>query len=229
MKKTLMTAIIKLFAFLNKNRKLNINDEIVKVNLGSGLAVEKGWINLDLNINTLFANAPTFVLKFIYNNTSAKKWFSEQDYISILKANTFVHHKIEYGLPFENDKIDFYYTSHFLEHIFYNEVKFVLKECMRTLKPGGMIRIVIPDLEIALKRYYAGEKKEAMKYFFTDAPDFLSHHKYMYDYEMMKEQIQEAGFINIQKMEYRRGEVPDIQKLDNRKDESLYIEAQKPS
>ncbi len=57
------------------------------------------------------------------------------------------------GLPFEDSYFDVVYTSHFLEHLSTKQAYFVLKEAYRVLKDGGIIRIVVPDLENICREY----------------------------------------------------------------------------
>ena len=45
------------------------------------------------------------------------------------------------------------YSSHFLEHIPRDQVAPFLQECWRILKPGGVLRIVVPDLENLCRIY----------------------------------------------------------------------------
>ena len=47
-------------------------------------------------------------------------------------------------LPFDNDTVDYCYSEHMIEHITYDEGLFMLKECYRILKPGGVCRVVTP-------------------------------------------------------------------------------------
>jgi predicted SAM-dependent methyltransferase len=56
-------------------------------------------------------------------------------------------HNIIKGLPFPNFCFDAVYHSHFLEHLTKNGAEFILKECHRVLKKGGILRVVVPDLE----------------------------------------------------------------------------------
>ena len=49
---------------------------------------------------------------------------------------------VEKGLPFDDESVDEIYTSHFLEHI--NDLNFVMEECYRVLKKGGIMRIIVP-------------------------------------------------------------------------------------
>jgi predicted SAM-dependent methyltransferase len=57
------------------------------------------------------------------------------------------------GLPFDINSIDVVYTSHFLEHLSPSQAKFVLSEIRRVLKPNGIIRVVVPDLENICTEY----------------------------------------------------------------------------
>ncbi len=45
------------------------------------------------------------------------------------------------------------YHSHVLEHFMKDKGEYFIKECFRVLKPGGIIRIAIPDLEQLARQY----------------------------------------------------------------------------
>ena len=56
------------------------------------------------------------------------------------------------GIPFQTGRFDVVYHSQVLEHIPKDKAPAFLAECMRVLKPGGILRVVVPDLEdIALE------------------------------------------------------------------------------
>jgi predicted SAM-dependent methyltransferase len=57
------------------------------------------------------------------------------------------------GIPFDNNTFDVAYHSHVLEHFTPDDGKSFLKECYRILKPGGIIRIAVPDLEVIARNY----------------------------------------------------------------------------
>ena len=54
---------------------------------------------------------------------------------------------ISKGLPFEDGQFDAVYHSHVLEHLQPDAGRALLSECLRVLKPGGVMRVVVPDLE----------------------------------------------------------------------------------
>lgn len=57
------------------------------------------------------------------------------------------------GIPYPNDFFDAVYHSHVLEHFSKYQAKIFIQECYRVLKPGGTIRVVVPDLEGIIKVY----------------------------------------------------------------------------
>ena len=54
---------------------------------------------------------------------------------------------ISKGLPFGDGQFDAVYHSHVLEHLTPETGRALLAECWRVLKPGGVVRVVVPDLE----------------------------------------------------------------------------------
>lgn len=56
-------------------------------------------------------------------------------------------------LPLNDRDVDFVYCSHFLEHIPRNRTVQFLQECHRVLKPGGILRLVVPDFEEMCMEY----------------------------------------------------------------------------
>jgi len=57
------------------------------------------------------------------------------------------------GIPFEDNAFEVVYHSHVLEHFSKADGKKFIQECHRVLKPNGIIRIAVPDLEQIAKEY----------------------------------------------------------------------------
>jgi predicted SAM-dependent methyltransferase len=57
------------------------------------------------------------------------------------------------GIPVPDHSCDAIYSSHAIEHFDRNGAKQFLKECMRALKPGRVLRLVAPDLEAIVLSY----------------------------------------------------------------------------
>ncbi len=64
-----------------------------------------------------------------------------------------IRHDVRRGLPFDENAFDAVYHSHVLEHLTATDGEQFLYECYRVLRPGGILRIVVPDLEIIASLY----------------------------------------------------------------------------
>ncbi len=67
--------------------------------------------------------------------------------------NVVIGHNLLKGIPFEDESFDVVYHSHVLEHFSKKDGEFFMGECYRVLKPGGIIRIAVPDLERIVLEY----------------------------------------------------------------------------
>jgi len=199
----------------------------VRLNLGCGLAVASGWFNVDGSLNALIAGLPRPVHGIVYRLTGSSRYYTRDEYCRLLGNHIFVHHDLAYGIPFDDVTADFVYSSHFLEHLYRADAQRILQDSFRVLKPGGTIRVSVPDLEYAISLYHEGKRHEMLgNYFFVEDDDsHYARHKYMYDFTLLSEALSSAGFHNVRRCRYRQGVTPDLEALDNRPDESLFVEA----
>lgn len=71
----------------------------------------------------------------------------------IATDDSVIAHDIRNGLPFEDNSFDVVYHSHVLEHLSPEEGELLVRECRRVLKTGGVLRMVVPDLERIAELY----------------------------------------------------------------------------
>ena len=64
-----------------------------------------------------------------------------------------IAHDLNHGVPFADSSFDAVYHSHLLEHFPKRYAPVFLQECFRVLKPGGIIRVAVPDLEQIARLY----------------------------------------------------------------------------
>lgn len=57
------------------------------------------------------------------------------------------------GFPYPDNYFDVVYSSHVLEHFTKSQALYLLKESFRVLKPNGILRIAVPDLESSCQEY----------------------------------------------------------------------------
>lgn len=70
-----------------------------------------------------------------------------------------IAHNLLEGIPFPDNEFDIVYHSHVLEHFPKNVAEDFIKECYRALKPGGILRLAVPDLETITKLYLTNLEK----------------------------------------------------------------------
>jgi len=230
MARELIDALTRAFGWLRRFRRIELQPAAgpVKVNLGSSLLVAEGWVNVDGSLGALAAPLPRPMLRLVYRLSGMGPFLSEQEYVETLKRNRFVHHNLEYGIPLPDACADYVFNSHFLEHLSRADGERLVRETFRILRPGGVVRISIPDLAWMLSRFEAGEKFDSIEGFFDEDKGYFARHRFMYDEEMLSDLLRRAGFANPSRRAYREGRVPDLEVLDNRQG-SLVMEAEKPA
>ncbi|MFK7767052.1 MAG: methyltransferase domain-containing protein [Mariniblastus sp.] len=82
-----------------------------------------------------------------------------------------IRHDITSGVPFDESQFDAVYHSHVLEHLRPQQGIELITECFRVLKPGGVLRIVVPDLERIANLYlekhqqaWSGDQESTIDY-----------------------------------------------------------------
>jgi predicted SAM-dependent methyltransferase len=136
-------------------------------------------------------------------------------------------------LPFESEQVDYVYTSHFLEHVEYSAAQQILQEIYRVLRPGGIARVIVPDLNHYISEYNKNAMeglKDAGDIFMKGLNISLRHrdpHLWAYDFNSLTVQLNKAGFQTIERCEFKIGRCKDADKLDNRPIDSLIVEAVK--
>ena len=214
---------------LRRNRRVPVpSGHPVLVNVGSGLVVADGWINVDSSPHALFAPCPSPLHRAIYKTTSAGDAVPLEEYLRRMRRGHFVHHDAVYGLPFADASVNVVYSSHFLEHLHRVEGGRLVAEMYRVLKPEGLLRLTVPDLRSAFDLYATGRTEEALEFFFTPSSvGRREQHRYLYDFETLRQTLTACGFVKVQRCAFRTGRCPDLDVLDNRPEQTLFVEAEK--
>ena len=109
---------------------------------------------------------------------------------------------------FEDKSVDLIYTCHVLEYFDRIQVKDVLKEWRRVLKPKGILRIAVPDFEAMVKVYQQyGDLSLIIGPLYgrweIEGTQKVVYHHTVYDFESLKKVLESAGFVNIHRYDWR--------------------------
>jgi len=217
------------------NAKLDVTE---KLNLGCGPNAPAGWLNVDGSWNAWLWNHAHLrttlrVLGVINKNDSGVQWNVQP-----------LVHDLTKPLPFEDNKVSVIYGAHILEHLYLVDAQRLLCECLRVLRSGGVIRLVVPDLHSIVKTYLtkknragpcdseevvvAADKLNEKLGFRSPAPPkgnfvlrFYSlwkdfhHHKWMYDSDSLVHYMREAGFTSVNERGFLQSEIPSIAEIED--------------
>jgi SAM-dependent methyltransferase len=210
----------------------------LRLNLGCGTTAPAGWVNIDRSPGLLVARYPAV-------RSLAKRIHAlRQPQASVEWPTNVVRHDITKSLPFESGSVDFVYSSHALEHLAREDAVKLIAECRRVLKPGGVLRLALPDLRALVDRYLQDpDPKAADRFIEGSGLGFLrqprgvdrvlelvsgARHKWMYDASSLRSLCQEQGFQPVVSCTFRQGLVPDLAEVEHRED-SLFLEATVPA
>lgn len=119
---------------------------------------------------------------------------------------------------FDSNSVDEIYTSHALEYFDVNEILDVLKEWKRVLKPGGDLRIAVPDFENLNKVYLkTGEIGDVIGPIMGRWPisqDRIIYHKQIFDEKKLKSLLTSCGFVSISRWSFE-----DLLEIDENYDD----------
>lgn len=126
-----------------------------------------------------------------------------------------------YPLNYPDNSVDLIRASHCLEHFPSRETAKVLADWVRALKPGGSLKIAVPDFAKCAKWYLDGTSALIGSYIMGGQTDDDDYHKWIFDSESLTQMMQKAGLENITVWE---SDAPDCSSLEV----SLNLQGTKP-
>jgi predicted SAM-dependent methyltransferase len=143
---------------------------------------------------------------------------------------------LAYGIPFGDATVDAIFHEHLLEHIPLQAGIAVMDESFRVLKPGGILRIGVPDAGELLTSYVGdGERIEAIhpgrptKMLAVQELFYWHRHTTMYDEETLALMFRAGGFPSPAARKFGDTNLDAAPDTERRRAETLYMEAAKPS
>jgi predicted SAM-dependent methyltransferase len=112
-------------------------------------------------------------------------------------------------LPFEDNSVDLIYSSHTIEYFNKEEVKILLNEWKRVLKPEGTIRLAVPDfLKLTWVYQETKDLNKILGPLFGKMPmgEETIYHKTVYDFNSLKDLLEELGFSKVKSYDWKQTE-----------------------
>jgi predicted SAM-dependent methyltransferase len=207
---------------LHKDVHVTMND---RLHLGCFDSPVDGWINTDITPHIWISRVPGLAsVLAALGQMSANRLqrhrdgsFRKVQYVDLSKR-----------LPYSSNRFQYVFSSHVFEHLPRPVLSRLLIEIYRVMKPGGVLRVSVPDLTLLVKLYEPEKADDFVNSVMQlDFGHAKNRHYWMYSEPTMRRMLEAAGFSNVRHCRYRDGKCVDLELLDNRPEISLFMEAEK--
>ncbi len=181
-----------------------------------------GWFNTDITPHIWISRIPYLAL-FLYKVGKISKERFEQHKQGVFRKISWLD--ITKKFPFGDGYFQAAYSSHVLEHLYYDQARFALTEVHRVLLKGGILRIAVPDLDKCISDYDPSDPDSFCNALFeTRQRRAKNQHHWMYNERSLRKLLHEIGFSEVYKCQCGQGKCPDVERIDSRPS-SLFMDA----
>jgi predicted SAM-dependent methyltransferase len=135
--------------------------------------------------------------------------------------------------PFDDETFQYIYAEHMIEHVPYEKGVYMLRECHRVMRKGGVIRVITPDLAAIIGLYRSNLCDDQQEYLMWFCKTFVPQdcppkatfainamfrqwgHQFIYDEETLADAMHTAGFSSVTRWLLGESDHPDLQNLGN--------------
>jgi predicted SAM-dependent methyltransferase len=200
--------------------------QVITVLLGLPVGIGSGYgIRNEMNRHQITEYIRTHKVAKLQLGAGGAAGFSDWLNTDIMPQGTESFLDATKPFPIQDGVLSYVFSEHVVEHLSYVEGQAMMRECYRTLKPGGKIRIATPNL-LKLIQLFQAAKTEAMAEYIKDKskdwPQSVSPeciilnyelrswgHKFVYDLPTLRQSLERTGFKDIK--EFVPGESDDPQ------------------
>lgn len=147
--------------------------------------------------------------------------------------------------PLEDGSLSHVFSDNVVEHVPLQGARVWFAEAYRCLQPGGVIRLVTPDLRAHVDKYLAGTAPKGdpsakvyqeigltvehpLDWVRIPIAEFGHHEGYLWDFAALSAELERAGFSDVVQHQHGRSDRPELSGIDQRADEGgvqLAVEA----
>lgn len=179
----------------------------MKIHIGCGPVYLEDYVNCDMQLPNHFLakDRPDLVER---NKTTKDRYYTKSVTRKDIEDRKFNKEEVvvdtyasAFRLPFPDNYLDEIYSNQLFEHFTFKQGKELLAHWHRKLKPRGIVRIDIPDLDGTINDYFnaktIADKKWATRLLFGSQKNEYGLHKAMYSKETIAEALHEVGFRDL--------------------------------
>ena len=199
----------------------------IKLHLGAFNDPKAGWLNTDITPHIWVAKIPGLAWLLYKAGRMTSERFGEHQrgvfrnlrYMNVCRP-----------LPLLDASCSSVFSSHMLEHLFSWDAESLVREIFRVLQPGGVVRIVVPSLHYCVKLYDLEDPSAMLQGIFEcSRSGAKNRHQWMYTERSLCDLLSRNGYVHVRAWEYKEGRCEDVALIDNRPENSIYIEGEKPA
>lgn len=161
-------------------------------------------------------------------------WTYLEDWINVdlFATKADIAWDLRQGVPLADGTVDAIFHEHMLEHLNLREGLLFTLECARLLKPGGLLRIGVPDAGACIDSYsgkgnpeWAESRPTGM--LAVQGLFYENGHRAMYDGETLTLMCRAAGFAEVERQEWGTSWLGSSPDSAHRESGTLYVDARK--
>jgi predicted SAM-dependent methyltransferase len=211
----------------------------MKLNLGCGPVQPAAWVNVDGSNRAWLASRLPWVdrLLVLLRLVPRTEFHGRTTYANLLRP-----------FPWQAGSVDAIYMGEMLEHFTQADGEYVLRECYRVLKPGGILRLRVPDHARFWTQYvdeYERTRSRPRHEWSLDHTRWTAmsfrdlcvqrpalwrsmghYHKWMYDEVSLTLLAESIGFRHVARKGLHDSAIPDVADVEVRDD--LIVEGTRP-
>lgn len=194
-----------------------------RLNFGCGLEVTQGWVNFDV------IEAPGVITPEVERREVKQSAYEIERHGRVYER---LFDQRTWSIPLEDGSIDLAVANHSLCAIEHLLVPHWLGELARVLAPGGVLRILVPDIVAAFRAYERGDvawfptlNTPGVDAALTAYLTWWSENRSVFTVPSLVALVQDAGLIaSTGPAKHSMSEDPAIYALDSRLEESIIVE-----
>jgi len=214
---------------------------MLRINVGCGASPTPGWVNFDNSLTVRLARHQLILRALAGLGLIGPE---QCRFAAMVVRDGIRWANAVRRIPVPDGSAEIVYCSHMLEHLERDSVLPFLAELRRALAPGGIIRLVLPDLRMRAERYLSDGDADAFvtsTSMAVEPPRGIGgklrwfvvgprHHLWMYDGLSLLTLLSASGFHGAVVLPAGETTItaPGDLNLREREEESVYVEARRP-